>query len=285
MALQGKTALITGGASGLGRHLAETLHSRGVTLIIADINHTTGVAFVQALNETREGSAYFHKVDVTKWEDQVDLFKATLEDVKRIDYVFANAGVLESTFIGHTSAEKVEWVEPNMMTINVNVLGALYTCQLATQVFRTQTIVDGFRGKMVVTASVASFSAITYMPLYSASKHALVGFIRSFAPQLASEGITVNAVAPNVTRSSLAPSEVFDAVHALGRLTSNEKVTSVFLSYLGDNKDTGLIKEVSMDDIFVRPAPVPVNQQVTDNAIFLAEGNKAAYAAPAPAEA
>lgn len=100
-------------------------------------------------------SAFFHKADVTKWQDQVQLFKLALEDVKRIDYVFANAGILESMYLGYTPAEKVEFVEPDLTTINVNVIGALYTCQLATQVFRTQDLVEGFRGKIVVTASVA----------------------------------------------------------------------------------------------------------------------------------
>jgi len=285
MLLQGKTALITGGASGLGRHLAEALHARGVTLVIADINETAGATFVETLNKSRQRSAFFHKVDVTKWQDQVHLFKVILQYVNRLDYVFANAGVLESTFLGHTSSEEVEFVEPDMSAITINVFGALYTCQLAAQVFRTQSLVEGFRGKMVITASVASFCAIPHMPLYSTSKAALVGFVRSFAPQLAPEGITVNAVAPNITRSNLAPSEVFDAVHALGRLTPNENVTAAFLSYLGDNRDNGLLKEVSMNDVFVRPVPHPMNVQVTENVNLLSEGNKAAYAAPAKAEA
>lgn len=109
--------------------------------------------------------------------------------------------------------------------------------------------------------------------------------------------------------SNLAPAEVFDAVQTLGRLTPSDNVTTAFLSYLGDNKDTGrllltlktgvqeaqrdltinistgLIKEVSMDDVFVRPVPEPVNVQVTDNVKFLSEGGKAACAAPAKAEA
>jgi hypothetical protein len=110
----------------------------------------------------------------------------------------------------------------------------------------------------------------------------------------------------------LAPAEVFDIVHSLGRLTPNDNVTAAFLSYLGDNKDTGtfwfwtfetekefkkskgrltikistgLIKEVSMDDVFVRPSPEPVNAQVTDNVKFLSDGGKAACAAPAKSEA
>lgn len=100
-------------------------------------------------------SAFFHKADVRKWQDQVQLFNSALVEVKRIDYVFANAGVLESTFLAHTSSENVEYVEPNMTTINTNVVGALYTCQLAAQVFRTQPLVEGFRGKIVITGSVA----------------------------------------------------------------------------------------------------------------------------------
>jgi len=100
-------------------------------------------------------SAFFHKADVTKWQDQVYLFKVTLQHINRLDYVFANAGVLESTFLGHTSSEEVEFIEPDMSTLTINVVGALYTCQLAAQVFRTQPLVEGFRGKMVITASVA----------------------------------------------------------------------------------------------------------------------------------
>lgn len=101
------------------------------------------------------------------------------------------------------------------------------------------------------------------MPLYSASKHAVLGFMRSFAVQLGPEHITVNAVCPNITRksciyftilssikrtilnvcassgSNLSPPEVFDMVQAQGRLTSNETVTSAFISFLGDNTANG----------------------------------------------
>jgi len=284
MVLTGKVALITGGASGLGKHLAEALHSQGVTLVLADINEATGVETADEFNKLRTGSAFFYKTDVTKWDEQVHLFKTALEQVKRIDYVFANAGILESTYLPYTSYEKIEWTQPNLSTLDVNITGVLYTSHLAAQVFRTQPIVEGFRGKIVITASVAAFTAIAYATLYSTSKHALVGFIRSFAPQLAPDSITVNGVAPNITRSSLAPAALFDGVKDLGRLTPNEKVTEAFLSFLGESTETGSLKEVSMDDTLTRLAPEPLNSQVTENVKLLADTFKAAYSAPANAE-
>lgn len=84
----------------------------------------------------------------------MSLFKFALENVSRIDYVYANAGISETPYLPHTSSEKIEWVKPNVAAINVNLIGAMYTCQAAAQVFRTQPIIDGFRGKIIVTVSI-----------------------------------------------------------------------------------------------------------------------------------
>lgn len=134
-----------------------TSYVRGKELKLSSLRTTISLTlqFPSQHPRRRRSSAFFCKTDVTKWEDQVHLFKRSLEDVKRIDYVFANAGILESTYLPHTSSEKVEWIKPDVSTIDVNVTGALYTCHLAAQVFRTQPIIDGFRGKALVTASVA----------------------------------------------------------------------------------------------------------------------------------
>ena len=101
-------------------------------------------------------SAYFKQVDVSSWEQQVDLFKFILATFKRLDYVFANAGIFESPFLASTSSKEVTFVKPDLKTLDVNNKGAFYTSSLAVQVFRTQEIVDGFRGKLVVTGSVVS---------------------------------------------------------------------------------------------------------------------------------
>jgi len=280
MAHRGKSALITGGASGLGKHLATTLHAQGATILISDINNDLGVALANSMNKERPSSAFFKRADVSVWEDQVELFKFAVLSLKRIDYVFANAGILESTFLTQTSSSVVEYVKPDMTTLRTNLDGVLYTSNAAVQVFRTQEIVQGFRGKIVVTASVASFTAIPNMPLYSSSKHALVGFVRSLAQQVEHERITVNAVCPNITRSNLASQEVFDKVQQKGRLTPNEAVTAAFISFVGNSTLNGQTKEVSMDQTYQRPVPEPLNKAVVDNIAELSEGHRVAYLRP-----
>lgn len=152
----------------------------------------------------------------------MSLFKSALSSVKRLDFVFANAGMGESAYLPSGVSSPGDWVEPNLATINVNVIGVLYTTNLAVQVFKAQPVVDGFRGKVIVTGSIMyvvrllwkvkvlteddcscrSFNAVPYLPMYSTSKHALTGFIRSMGATLAPEGITVNGVGPNLTRES-----------------------------------------------------------------------------------
>lgn len=278
MAYQRKTALITGGISGIGRSIAEALHKEGATLVLADLGENE--TLLRQLNELEPSSAFFFKVDVSDWDQQVELFKFAIEKLKRIDYVFANAGILETTFLGHTSPKYVEFVKPDLRTIDVDLVGALYTSNLATQVFRTQDVVDGFRGKIVFTASVASFSAISHMPLYSASKHALTGVVRSLGPQLAVENITVNAVCPNVTRTGLVPTEVFDIFENQGLITPLNTVTNAFLSFLGDSKANGEMVEVSVDTITKREPEPDISAAVTSNIAILSEAHRLAYLGP-----
>lgn len=164
-------------------------------------------------------------MDVSKWASQVQLFKFAVESVGRIDYVYANAGIIEPPWLPPASSiTKLgdDFLEPDLGVISVNVNGTLYTANLAVQVFRRQELVDGIRGKLIVTASVASVSLSIHLcdvltdsfcwarscrgiyampqPLYCTSKHGLVGLVRAMALQHFSEGITVNGVAPNATR-------------------------------------------------------------------------------------
>jgi len=279
MGYQGKTALVTGGISGIGKNIAETLHKGGASVVLADLN--TDETLLTQLNELKPDSAFHFKVDVTDWDQQVGLFKFAIDKLKRIDYVFANAGILETTFLGYTSPRQVEFVKPDLKTIEVNLVGALYTSNLAVQVFRTQHVVDGFRGKIVFTGSVASFSAISHMPLYTASKHALAGVVRSLGPQLAVENITVNAVCPNVTRTKLAPAEVFDIFETQNTITPIDTVTKAFLSFLGDSQANGETIEVSIDTILKREPGPDANAAVTSNIAILSEAHRMICLAPA----
>lgn len=247
-------------------------------MVIADLDKNE--TLLRQLNESKPGSAFYFKVDVRDWDQQVELFKFAIEKLKRIDYVFANAGIRETPFLEYTSPKQVKFVKPDLKAIEVNLVGALYTSNLAAQIFRTQRVVDGFRGKIIFTASVASFSAIPRMPLYTASKHALRGVVRSLAPQLGAENITVNAVCPNVTRTNLVPGEVFDIFENQNLVTPIDTVTKAFLSFLGDSQDNGEMVEVSIDTIAKRQPEPDLNAAVTSNIAMLSEAHRLSCLGP-----
>lgn len=110
--------------------------------------------------------------------------------------VFANAGIAEHpwlpTFNVSTAPER-PITKPNTRTLDVNLTGQLYTAALALQVFERQGLNrHGFRGKLVMTASVYSFFPSIVMPMYAASKAAVVHFMRTAASMYAGKDVTVN---------------------------------------------------------------------------------------------
>lgn len=111
-------------------------------------------------------SAFFHKVDVTKWDEQVALFTAAKTLVSRIDYVFVNAGVSFDGLLLHPDNQPAEFVPPTLTVLDINLYGMVYSTNLAVQLLRAQEIVDGFRGKIVVTASLAYVGFATSILIY-----------------------------------------------------------------------------------------------------------------------
>lgn len=101
-------------------------------------------------------SAFFQHVDVTKYDSQVSLFTAARSLVPRVDYVFVNAGISDDGMLLHPDNQpRGTFVPPNIAVLDVNLNGAVYSTTLAVQLLRDQEVVNGWRGKIVVTASLA----------------------------------------------------------------------------------------------------------------------------------
>jgi NAD(P)-dependent dehydrogenase (short-subunit alcohol dehydrogenase family) len=149
-----RVALITGGASGMGLATAQRLAATGVwTLHLVDLNQEAGDAAVKALSASG-ASAHFHAVNVTSYESLSGAFEAVFKAEGRLDFVFANAGIVER----HSFYEipKTEGAAPppppNLLTLDINLNAVVTTAYLALHYFR-QSPHKGQDASLVMTAS------------------------------------------------------------------------------------------------------------------------------------
>ena len=233
--LVGKTALVTGGATGIGFAIAEALAAHGVRLAIADID----LAAAGRAAERIGGAAI--AMDVRDRASVEAGFAAAVRELGPLDLLVANAGV--STMRPAVEITDEEW-EQNFA---VNARGVFLSNQIAARHF----LAAGRRGAICNTASLAAKVGAPLLAHYSASKFAVVGWTQAFARELAPHGIRVNAVCPGFVRTGMQEREVAweaalrglspDAVRAdyiaqtpLGRLEEPEDVAGAVVFLLSD---------------------------------------------------
>ncbi|KAJ7057714.1 NAD-P-binding protein [Mycena amicta] len=255
----GEVSYITGGAAGIGRALASRLVEQGGMVVIADVNGDAAAKIATELNE-KAGSvvAISVKADTTIWEEQLAGFQLAIEKFKRIDYVFANAGVAERPWLppfDAATAASRPISKPNLSTTDINLSGQLNTAALALQTFERQepSARSGFRGKLILTASVFGFFPTRAMPMYAASKAGIVHFMRSAAEYYADKKITVNAIAPNLIDTTIAPDVLFVPFRAQNLLSDIHLVLDQFQKLLGDSKLNGQALSISQEKVWAHP--------------------------------
>ncbi|KAJ7877961.1 NAD-P-binding protein [Mycena olivaceomarginata] len=248
---RGEVSYITGAASGIGRALATLLVAQGGRVIIADLNSEAGAEFASELNK-KAGSiiAIVIQTDTTVWEDQLAAFQQANNTFKRIDYVFANAGIAEHPWLPPFDPETATsrpLVKPDLATADINLTGQLYTAALALQTFECQEIgPSGFRGKLILTASGDA--------LYAASKAGIINFMRSAAQYYATKNITVNAVAPNLVDTPIAPDVLFVPFRERKLLSDMQLVLDQFQKFLGGSTINGQALSICQDNVWIHPA-------------------------------
>jgi 3-oxoacyl-[acyl-carrier protein] reductase len=217
--LDERVAVVTGGATGIGRGIAQVLAAEGARVAIADVDGEGAEATAAEL--ARGGADVFAvSADVTDRAAVEGMAAAVLERFGRIDILAANAGVYRPDAIGEITDEVWDWI------VDTNVKGALHSIQAVLPAMRRQRY-----GRIVLTSSITG--ALVVAPgfaHYAASKAAMIGLMRGAALETAAEGITVNAVQPgNVRTAGLAglDPELLSAVERsipLGRLAEPEEV-------------------------------------------------------------
>ena len=196
MRLKDKVAVITGGASGMGRATALRFLAEGASVVIADYNAETGAdAMKEAADQGFGERTRFARTDVAV-EAQVESMIATAIDAfGHLDIVFNNAGV--GGAIGPLGATRVEDWD---YTFDVLVKGVFLGSKHATRVMQAQ----GRGGAIINTASVAGLSGDAGPTAYSAAKAAVINLTRGAAVELAPDRIRVNAICPGFIATPLA---------------------------------------------------------------------------------
>ncbi|PJK16285.1 short-chain dehydrogenase [Chryseomicrobium excrementi] len=220
--LQGKVAVITGGASGIGAATAKLFSEHGAKLVLVDLQEDLGTSFAQELPD-----AIFVKADVTNEEQVANVFEKAKEAYGQVDIVFNNAGIGKVTPTHEVSYD--EWRK----TVAVDLDGVFLVAREAIRSFQ-QT--GG--GVIVNTASMYGWVGSPGSAAYNAAKGGVVNFTRSIGLEYAEHNIRVNALCPGFIDTPIIPEESKDILKQMTpmkRLGKSEEMAKAVLFLASDD--------------------------------------------------
>ncbi|GFS84313.1 15-hydroxyprostaglandin dehydrogenase [Nephila pilipes] len=236
MAFEGKVALVTGGSQGIGRAYTNALLKIGMKVCISDLLEDPAKEFIDNLPPEHKSKVIFQQCDVSSFTDLKNVFDKVISTFGRIDMVVNNAGMF-----GEQYFEKV---------IEVNVLGVIYGTKLGFEYMDKSK--GGHGGHIINTASEAGLDPMHIAPAYCASKHAVVGFSKSYGHEFyfKKTGVTVNAICPGPVDTGfyrVFPSKCIDVEEAMRlqakmRPVMPEDVARALMKILEDGKNGTLLR-------------------------------------------
>ncbi|KAK9651957.1 hypothetical protein HCH54_001924 [Aspergillus fumigatus] len=239
--VKGKTAIVTGGASGLGEAYVRALVAAGVYVCFGDIDLEKGQRLAAELPMTK-----FVPCDAGHWDDQVRLFEnaVSLSPNGRIAYVVANAGIHRPDEVFEQPHPDQEPAKPDLTIVDINIKGPLYTAKLAAHYFIRQNGSTPTVGQedtcLILIGSGAAFLDCPRAPQYSASKWAMRGIMHSLRRTTYYYGSRVNVISPWYVRTKILPEKTFDHVSKVGvQFASAEDAGQCLLRILSDPSVNG----------------------------------------------
>jgi 3-hydroxybutyrate dehydrogenase len=217
MRLDDKVAIVTGGASGIGKAIAFALAEAGAHVVIADLNEQVGEATVKNLAVTGS-AAFFQKTDVCKREEVKRLIDTVVERFGRIDILVNNAGLQHVAPIQDFPEEKWE------LLLGVMLTGAFLLTKYAFPHMLRQRF-----GRIINMGSAHGLVASPFKAAYVAAKHGLLGLTKVIALEGADHNITAVAICPCYVRTPLVEQQIADQAKAHG-ISGQEVMERVILA-------------------------------------------------------
>ena len=187
--LTGQTAIVTGAATGIGEAIARRLASAGATVAVADLNGEGAAEVARSIG----GTAFPVTIDITQSSSADAAVAEVVERTGRVDILVNNAGIA-----GKAAPLWEQTDEDFKQIIAVNLLGVFHCSRAVISHMRSRKY-----GRIVNIASIAGKEGNPNMSGYSCTKAAVIGFTKSTAKEVATEGICINAVAPAVIRTRI----------------------------------------------------------------------------------
>ena len=232
--LEDKVAIVTGGASGLGKVFCLAMAEQGAKPVVADIKDKEAQQTAEEI-QAKGGSAIALKVDVTSEEDTLRMAEETLKQFGRIDILVNNAAMLYGiTRKPFTEIRPAEWDK----LMAVNLMGPFLCCRAVFPQMKKQG-----KGKIINLTSETAFTGSRHLVHYVTSKGGIISFTRALAAEVGQYGICVNAIGPGFTDSESSRTVIDDiakydvSLTPLRRLEQPEDLVGAIIFLASDESD------------------------------------------------